>query len=174
MSLLQGLELDQISHLAGDCFDDSQSSLENDSLESDFVGFQSARGAPVSISSEAMERAERLLGFGEEEVGEEVGFKSARGASISVSDMNRAREMMMDDVRSQEETTEGLNRGPSPERERMDQSFVVTTTTFEGFKSARGASISVSEESMNRAKGILGDIEEDGTYLEENRRASFW
>ncbi len=130
-----------------------------------FVGFQTAGGKSVKLSSAAMERAKKLvediaekhvlsdimieekqLTAAEETGSQFVGFKTAGGKSVQYSSaaMARARTLLRD------ETDE-------------DDTFVDSNKGFSqpvGFKTARGTAISISEKGVNRAAKLWRDFKE--------------
>lgn len=141
----------------------------SEETKSKFVGFSTAGGKKCSISSEAIQRAQKLfdsidnessvpvvdktsLNEDAPEVKGSNGFQTANGRSIKVSNdaLVRAKKMF-------EETDE--NKAALPSNQSNAAQFSV------GFHSASGKNVAVSEDALKKARALFDNLESESVDI---------
>ena len=136
---------------------------KGDGQPKQFAGFATAGGKKVSISEKALNHVKQFFDDVEEEnvapIKEPFGFATASGKHVNVS--SSALEKARNNQRVAEAETSNSKDIPGL--------LSATTTTLRsmdnqpgcgGFQTARGGSVSVSADALNRARTILNDCDE--------------
>ena len=137
---------------------------KDDGQPNKFAGFATAGGKKVSISEKALNHVKQFFDDVEEEnvapSKEPYGFATARGKHVNVS--SSALEKARNNLRAAEAETSNSKDIPGL--------LSATTTTLRsmdnqpgcgGFQTARGSSVSVSADALNRARTLLNDCDEN-------------
>ncbi|XP_078603225.1 uncharacterized protein LOC144877195 [Branchiostoma floridae x Branchiostoma japonicum] len=150
-----------------------------DTNDSTFRGFQTARGQKIKVSKDALQKARALFSDDAKEEttalegiqGPKVesakdaitstfrGFQTARGQKIKVSEdaLQKARALFSDDAKEETTGQEGI-RIP-----KMKSAKDMNASGFDGFQTARGQKIEVSEEALQKARAFFSDDARDST-----------
>ncbi|XP_032670254.1 breast cancer type 2 susceptibility protein homolog isoform X2 [Odontomachus brunneus] len=142
-----------------------EASIQNKEITTPDIGFQTARGAPINISKQALSRAKSLFAkeldeplevnvvqeanIQDKEVSTpNIGFQTARGAPINISKqaLSKAKSLFAQELNEPLEV--------NVVQETSIQNKEITTPDI-GFQTARGTPINISKQALSRAKSLF-------------------